>query len=84
METINISALPGQPSTFWKSTSGKWYTTKAAALRDDPAQAVNPEDYQISKSFFAKHKKQIIATAIMVAVVILYALGKAGKLKFLK
>jgi len=67
--SINISAEQGQPSTFWKSETGLFYKTKAEAEKDDKTKAVNPNDYAMSKSFWAQHKKTIITCVILLAVV---------------
>jgi hypothetical protein len=67
--SINISAEQGQPSTFWKSETGLFYTTKADAVKNIPANSVNPNDYAIQKSFWQQHKQAIIISIIILAVV---------------
>lgn len=67
---INISASPGNPSTFWKSASGRYYRTKAEAVTDEAEHAVNPEDYVYVKSFWAQNKKTIIWCAVAALLVV--------------
>ncbi len=67
--SINISAEQGQPSTFWKSETGLFYTTKADAVKNIPANSVNPNDYAIQKSFWQQHKKTILVSLLILAVV---------------
>ena len=64
----NISAAPGQPSTFWSSDNIHWYRTKAEAEKNDVSKAVDPAQYEIKKSFFAQHKALCI-TLIVAAIV---------------
>lgn len=66
--SINISAEQGQPSTFWKSETGLFYKTKAEAVKDDKTKAVNPNDYAINKSFFVQHKKAILISLLLIAI----------------
>ena len=73
---INISAKQGEPSTFWKGQSGKYYRTKKEAIEDDQTKAVNPSDYEIKVSFLVKYKNYILAAlvaAILAAAVIYFA-----------
>lgn len=67
IETLHISAAPGQPSTFWKSKSGVFYRTKAEAEKDS-GTPVNPDDYKVGTNFFVKYKKYIIAACISALV----------------
>lgn len=67
---LHINAAPGNPNTFWQGASGRYYRTKKAAQQDNAEEAVNPEDYALAKTFFAKHKKKIIVAAVAVAVVV--------------
>ena len=67
--SINISAEQGKPSTFWKSEKGLYYKTKALAIEDKAINAVNPKDYAINKSFFVQHKKAILISLLLVAIV---------------
>lgn len=65
---VHVSAAEGQPSTFWKSKSGKYYRTKKEAI-EDKGDAVNPADYEIEVSFFTKYKTYIL-TALVGAIVV--------------
>lgn len=79
---IHISAKEGEPSTFWKSASGKYYRTKKEAEKDQ-GTAVNPEDYRIDVSFFTKYKTYILGAfcAAIVAALIIWGAPKiAAKL----
>ncbi|MCB9071477.1 MAG: hypothetical protein H6543_03320 [Prevotellaceae bacterium] len=67
--SINISAEQGQPSTFWKSETGLYYTTKADAVKDDKTKAVNPNDYAIQKSFWQQNKQAIMISLFIIAVI---------------
>ena len=66
--SINISAAQGNPSTFWKSEKGLYYKTKALAVEDKAINAVNPNDYAINKSFFVQHKKAILISLLLLAI----------------
>ena len=80
---IHIPAAEGQPSTFWKSASGKYYRTKAEAIADK-GNAVDPEKYRIVKSFFVKYKYYILvgcAAAVLVAALWYFAPKIAAKMK---
>lgn len=82
--SINISAKQGEPSTFWKGQSGRYYRTKTQAIQDDAKNAVNPDDYKIKVSFFVKYKKYILAAlvaAILAAAVIYFAPMISAKIK---
>ena len=79
MNVQHISAKPGQPSTFWQGASGNWYLTKAAAEKDVAMTAVNPKDYELKKSFWNAHQKQIITCAAIVGC--LLAIYMAYKFK---
>jgi sensor c-di-GMP phosphodiesterase-like protein len=70
MEVLHITAKPSDPSIFWKGASGKWYRTIADAKADIETKAVNPADFEIKKSWFAKNKKYII-----IGVVVICAIG---------
>lgn len=74
MDKINISAAPGQPSTFWTKDGVTWYRTKTDAEKGDTSKAVNPQDYEIKKSFFAQHK----VLCIILLVAALAAVGYYG------
>lgn len=80
MEKMNISAAPGQPSTFWQGASGRWYRSMKLAETDIEGNAVNPEDYMYTKSFWAHNKKTVIwclvATVIIVGMIFLWKKGK--------
>lgn len=81
---INIPAQQGQPSTFWKSKTGKYYRTKSEAVTDNKENAVNPEKFRIDKSFFTKNKTYILGAlvaAIVTAAIIYFAPMIAAKLK---
>ena len=56
MNYMHISALPGQPSTFWQGESGRWYTSKLAAGNDYVDNAVDPQAYVSPKSFWHEHR----------------------------
>lgn len=81
---VHVSSQEGQPSTFWKSQSGKYYRTKAEAIADKGDTAVNPNDYSIEVSFFTKYKTYILGAlvaAIVAAAVIYFAPKIAAKIK---
>lgn len=81
---IHIPAAEGQPSTFWKSKSGKYYRTKAEAIADTGKDTVNPEKFRIDKSFFTKYKVYILGAlvaAIITAAIIYFAPKIAAKIK---
>ena len=67
VEVVHISAKEGQPSTFWKSASGKYYRTKMEAELDTGV-AVNPDDYRVDVSFFVKYKTYILGAFIAAVV----------------
>ena len=80
---VHVSAKEGQPSTFWKSQSGKYYRTKSEAAADKGV-ALNPDDYAIEVSFFTKYKTYILGAlvaAIVAAAVIYFAPKIAAKMK---
>ena len=82
VEVVHISAKEGDPSTFWKSASGKYYLTKSEAVNDN-GNAVNPDDYRIDVSFFTKYKTYILGAlvaACVAAAVIYFAPVIATKL----
>jgi len=66
MKPLHISAAAGQPSTFWQGASGNWYAKKALARTDNPAFAVNPDEYRIAKSFWHRNQRAIIAVSAIV------------------
>ena len=68
MNYMHISALPGQPSTFWQGESGRWYTSKLAAENDYVDNAVDPQAYVAPKSFWHEHRFAIIAVLVVVAL----------------
>ena len=68
MNYMHISALPGQPSTFWQGESGRWYTSKSAAENDVALNAVDPQAYVAQKSFWHEHRFAIIAVLVVVAL----------------
>lgn len=79
LQHINISAAPGQPSTFWISPSGRYYRTAAQAREDNPALAVNPADYIIQKSFWQRNRAWLIPLIIISLLAILvWYLGRKG------
>lgn len=81
---VHVSSPEGQPSTFWKSKSGKYYRTKAEAIADKGTTAVNPNNYSIEVSFFSKYKKYILGAlvaAIVATAVIYFAPKIAAKFK---
>lgn len=65
---VHINAPEGQPSTFWKSQSGKYYRTKSEAIADEGKTNVNPNDYAIKVNFFVKYKNYILGAAVAAAV----------------
>lgn len=80
---VHVSAAEGEPSTFWKSQSGKYYRTKKEAA-EDKGVAVNPADYKIEVSFFTKYKTYILTAlvgAIVVAAMFYFVPKIAAKLK---
>ena len=69
LTTKHISALQGNPSTFWSNDDGKtWYRTKAEA-EAGAGTVVNPDDYVYSKGFWAQNKKTILV-CLAIAVVL--------------
>lgn len=74
---VHIPAAEGEPSTFWKSDSGKYYRTKAEA-QQDKGNAVNPEDYRIEVGFFTKYKTYILGAfcAAVVAALVIWGAPK--------
>lgn len=83
VDVLHISAKEGCPSTFWKSASGKYYTTKSEAVHDS-GRAVNPDDYRIDVSFFTKYKTYILGAlvaAIVATAVIYFAPVIAARIK---
>lgn len=80
---IHVSAKEGQPSTFWKSQSGKYYRTKKEAT-EDKGNAVNPNDYAVEVSFFVKYKNYILGAcvaALITAAIIYFAPKIVAKMK---
>lgn len=80
----HVSAKEGQPSTFWRSKSGKYYRTKKEAIADNGKNTANPSDYEISVSFLTKYKTYILGAlvAAIVAALLFYFVPKvAAKLK---
>ena len=65
MQSKNINALPGQPSTFWSQDGVNWYRTKKEAEANDTKIAVNPDDYVYKKGFFAANWPWLLAIAIV-------------------
>lgn len=82
---IHVPAAEGQPSTFWKSASGKYYRTKAEAIADNGNDTCNPEKFRIDKSFFTKYKTYILG-ALVAAIVVagLFYFGPKIAAKFKK
>lgn len=79
---VHVPAAEGQPSTFWKSASGKYYRTKKEA-QEDKGFAVDPEKYRIDVSFFTKYKTYILGAlvaAVVAAAVIYFAPKIAAKM----
>ena len=64
---VHIPAAEGEPSTFWKSATGKYYRTKSEALKDS-GKTYNPDDYRIVKNFFVKYKYYILAGLVAAAL----------------
>ena len=84
-QCVHIPAAEGQPSTFWKSASGKYYRTKAEAVTDNGTNAVNPEKFRIDKSFFTKYKTYILGAFVAACVVAaLFYFGPKVAAKFKK
>lgn len=82
-EYMHISALPKNPSTFWrKRGSEKWYLTKkAAAIGGD--DNVNPSSYAIEKSFWVKNKKTVIVCGCLVVLfVVAFWAFRSGALQY--
>lgn len=80
---INIDARAGDPNTFWVSDSGRYYRTLVEAEADDPANAVDPQDYVLKKSFYQQHKKTIwICAAVLAAGLTVIMLFKKNKLVY--
>lgn len=79
-----ISAKPGEPSTFWSNDNGTtWYLSKADAQTGDKTKAVNPDDYVYTKSFLAANKKTLLTCGLLVLVLAgIFYLWHAGKITF--
>ena len=75
---VHVSAKEGEPSTFWKSASGKYYRTKNEAIKDTGKNTVNPSDYEIQVSFVVKYKNYIIGAVVaaLVAAALFYFVPK--------
>lgn len=78
LQSKNINALPGQPSTFWTTDGVNWYRTKAQAEVNDTSLAVNPDDYVAPKSTWKANKKVILiwAAVLLLLGVAFYAWHK--------
>ena len=60
LTTKHISALQGNPSTFWSNDDGTtWYRTKAEAEKG-VGKKVNPDEYVHTKSFWEQNRKTIL------------------------
>lgn len=68
MQSKNINALPGQPSTFWSQDGVTWYRTKKEAEENNKANAVNPDDFVYKKGFFAANWKWLLVAFIILAL----------------
>lgn len=81
--TKNISALPGNPSTFWSSDNGNsWYCTKAEAETGE-GKVVNPDDYIYTKSFWSQNKKTILVCAAITLIIgLLFYMWHKGVITF--
>lgn len=77
VKVLHVSAKEGDPSTFWKSESGKYYRTKKEAI-EDKGTVVKPSSYEISVSFFTKYKTYILGAlvAAIVAAAMFYFVPK--------
>lgn len=75
----HISAAEGQPSTFWKSISGKYYRTKLEA-EIDCGKTYDPSDYEKKTSFLVKYRKYILAgtVALLLLALVCFILTKKG------
>ena len=71
LQHINISAAPGQPSTFWISASGRYYRTADQAREDNPDLALNPADYTLTKSFWQRNRAWLLPLIILAALALL-------------
>lgn len=82
MISKNISALPGNPSTFWSNNDGQtWHRTQKDAL--EGINAVDPEEFVMKKSFWAQNKKTIIiALIVVVAAAGAFYAYKKGFIRF--
>ncbi len=69
MQSKNINALPGKPSTFWSEDGIHWYRNKKSAEKGDITRAVNPDDYVYKKGFFAANWPWILAVVIILALI---------------
>lgn len=69
MQSKNINALPGQPSTFWSEDGVTWYRTKKEAEAGDQTKSVNPDDFVYKKNFFVANWKPILAAVIVLALI---------------
>ena len=81
---VHVNAPEGQPSTFWKSQSGKYYRTKAEAIADEGKTNVDPNQYAIKVGFFVKYKNYILGATVaaLVAAALFYFAPKiVAKLK---
>lgn len=77
MQVIQISAKPGDPSTLWKSDSGKYYATKREAVNDSGTE-LNPDDYEIKTSWLRRNWKTVSISAgvFVVLAVAIYCVWK--------
>lgn len=86
VKEIHISARAGDPSTLWQNTvSGLYFRTKLEAEANDKTKSVNPDDYQIVKTFWDKHGKKVligVGIVVLVAVVWFVSNPKAVKTAF--
>ena len=73
-QVVHISALEGQPSTFWKSVTGKFYRTKKEAEEDLGDNTLNPKKYEVKKVWLDKYGKTIaiIVIAAIAGAVLAY------------
>lgn len=76
MQVLNISAQPGQPSTFWQGKSGRWYRTKNHAISDKEEYAVNPDDYAIGKSWFQRNPTLVALIVVTLIISLIIYLAK--------
>ena len=76
MQVMYVSTAPGNPSTLWRSESGKYYRTRKEALADK-GRVIDPNEVEIKSSFFKRWRKVIIystVSAVIASLVTMYVM----------